>query len=85
MIKSHLPKIDWSYFVIHVAHIINMLPTLVLNYSFPRELFYKTAANFYGLKVFGSLCYISTLSTNKRKFDPKASKCVFISFKRGTK
>ena len=27
MIKSHLPKIYWSYSVIHAAHIINMLPT----------------------------------------------------------
>jgi len=31
MIQSHLRKIYWSYFVIHVAHIINMLPTHVLN------------------------------------------------------
>jgi len=29
MIQSHLPTIYWSYFVIHAAHIINMLPTLV--------------------------------------------------------
>ena len=27
MIESHLPKIYWSYSVIHVVHIINMLPT----------------------------------------------------------
>jgi len=42
---------------------------------------YKTIAYFNGLKVFGSLCYVSTLSTNRRKFDVKASKCVFIGFK----
>jgi len=27
MIQSHLPKIYWSYYVLHVAHIINMFPT----------------------------------------------------------
>jgi len=85
MIQFHLPKIYWSYSVIHVAHIINMFPTLVLNYSSPHEMLYQTEAGFNGLKVFGSLCYASTLSTNRRKFDPRASKCVFISFKRGTK
>ena len=46
---------------------------------------FQTDADFNGLKVFGSLCYASTLSTNWRKFDPRASKCVFISCPRGTK
>jgi len=46
---------------------------------------YKTGADFNGLNVFGSLCYASTLSTNRRKFDLRASKCVFIGFKRETK
>jgi len=46
---------------------------------------YKTPPNFNQLKVFGSLCYAITLLTNRSKFDPRASKCVFIAFKRGTK
>ena len=46
---------------------------------------FKTDADFNGLKVFVSLCYASTLSTNRRKFDPRASKCVFIGFQKGTK
>ena len=62
-----------------------MLPTPVLNYSSPHEMLYKTTPDFNGLKVFGSLCYASTLSTNKKKIDPRASKCVFIGFKRETK
>jgi len=85
MIQSHLPKIYWSYSVIHVADIINMLPTPVLNNFSPREMLYKTPQDFNKLKVFGSLCYASTLSTNRSKFDPRASKCVFIGFKKGTK
>jgi len=84
MIQSHLPKIYWSYSVIHV-HIINMLLTPVLNYFSPREMLYKTSPDFNQLKVFGSLCYASTLSTNRSKFDSRTSKCVFIGFKKGTK
>jgi len=62
-----------------------MLPTPILNYSSPYEILYKNETDFNGLKVFCSLCYASTLSTNRRKFDPRASKCVFIGFKRGDK
>jgi len=81
MIQSYLPKIYWSYSVIRVAHIINMLPTHVLNDFSPHEI-YKAPPDFNRLKVFGSLCYASTLSTNKSKFDLRASKCVFIGFKK---
>jgi len=48
-------------------------------------MFYKTQPDFNQLKVFGSLCYASTLSINRSKFDPRSLKCVFISFKRGIK
>jgi len=85
MIQSHLPKLYWLYFVIHAANIINMLPTPVLNDFSPHEMFYKIAANFNQLKVFGSLCYSSTLPTNRKRCDPRASKCVFIGFKTGIK
>jgi len=71
--------------VIHAEHIINMLPTPVLNDFSPQEMLYKTPADFNQLKVFGSLCYASTLSTNRSKFDPRASKCVFIGFKKEKK
>jgi len=57
----------------------------VLNDFSPPKMLYKTPADFNQLKVFGSLCYVSTLSTNRSKFDPRALKYVFIGFKRGTK
>jgi len=62
-----------------------MFPTPVLNDFCPHEMLYEIPPDFNQLKVFGSLCYASTLSTNKSKFDPRASKCVFIGFKKGTK
>ena len=71
--------------MIYVAHIIDIFPTLVSNYFSPHEMLYKTAADFNQLKVFGSLFYSSTLPTNRKKFVPRASKCVFIGFKTRTK
>jgi len=42
-----------------------MFPTPVLNDFSPHEMLYKTPPNFNQLKVFESLCYASTLSTNR--------------------
>jgi len=46
MIQSHLTKIYLSYCVIHVAHIINMFSTPVLNNYSSHEMFYKIASDF---------------------------------------
>ena len=53
-----------------------MFLTPILNDFSPYEILYKTSPDFNQLKVFGSFCYAS-LSTNRSKFDPRASKCVF--------
>jgi len=41
-----------------------MFPTNVLNDFSLHEILYKTPPDFNQLKVFGSLCYVSTLEVN---------------------
>ncbi|RDY01074.1 hypothetical protein CR513_15644, partial [Mucuna pruriens] len=77
MNQSNPSKMYWSYIVLHVAHVINMLPTPILNVSSPHEKLYKVCLV--------TLCFGSTSKVSRTKFYIRASKCVFLGYKVVTK
>jgi len=85
MFQSNLPKVYWTYAVSHAIHLINRLPTPTLKNKSPYEIFHGDPPTLLHLKVFGCLCYASTLENNRTKFDPRARKGVFIGYKTGVK
>jgi hypothetical protein len=85
MFHSHIPKTYWCFAVNHVVHLINRLPSPILQDKTPFELLYNEPPTYANLKVFGSLCFSSTLYNSRSKLDARARKCVFLGFKTGTK
>jgi len=85
MFQSNLPKAYWTYAISHVIHLINRLPTPTLKNKSPYEIFHGDLPTLLDLKVFGCLCYGSTLENNRTKFDPRARKGVFIGCKASMK
>lgn len=64
---------------------MNKMLTAVLNNKSPYQLLYGELPDIDYLKFFGSLCYVSTLSNHRGKFDERASKCAFLGDKLGAK
>lgn len=85
LFHSKLPTIFWSYAVCHAVHLINRLPTPILQHKSPFEILYGTPPTFMDLKVFGCLTYASTLTQNRTKLDSRARKCIFLGYQLGTK
>jgi hypothetical protein len=83
--QSKLPKQFWSYAVVHAAFIINRVNTLLLASKSPYHLLYNKPPDLSELKVFGSLCYASTLHVHRTKLDPRARKCIFLGYRPGMK
>jgi len=83
--QSRLPKAFWCYVVLHSVFLINRILSPVIHNKSPYELLYNTAPCLSHIKVFGCLCFASTLEQNRHKLDPRARKCIFLGFKQGTK
>lgn len=61
--------------------LINRLPTEVLGRRTTYESVYKNLPDFNYLKVFGSLCFASSMQRNRSKHVPKTRKCVLLDIK----
>lgn len=76
--QANLPHLFWGDCILTGTHLINRIPTNNLGNKSPFEMIYKEKPSYIHLKVFGRLCYASTLKRNRTKFDPRVVPCIFL-------
>ncbi|KAL2325560.1 hypothetical protein Fmac_024618 [Flemingia macrophylla] len=85
LFQSNLNSSFWCFALMHAAYLINCIPTPFLQNISPFEKLYGKPCDIASLRVFGCLCYISTIKANRKKLDPRANPCIFLGFKPYTK
>ncbi|XP_017431755.1 uncharacterized protein LOC108339119 [Vigna angularis] len=74
-----------TYALNYATLLINIMPTPFLNNSLPYDKLYNNAFDISRLRVFGCLCYVSTIHANRKKLDPCAKSSIFLGLHPTTK
>lgn len=80
-----LPASYWSYALMHATFIINKVTSPNLHNKSTYQLLHNKIPDIKSFKFFGSLCYSTTLQTQRSKLSPRARKSVFLGYSIGFK
>jgi hypothetical protein len=80
MLQTNVPKRFWSQAIQTAAYIINRLPSSVLNSKSPFEVLRGRKIDINHLRIFGCTCFVHVQSKDRDKFDPRATRCVFLGY-----
>ena len=78
--QANLPLKFWGEYVQCAVHLINRIPLMVLKEKTPYECMFGKKPDLTHLRVFGCLCFISTLKRNRHKLMQRAQRSVFIGY-----
>ena len=82
---AKIPNKYWPYAITTACHIINCLPTDVLEGKSPHEVWFKEIPDISSFRIFGSDAWVRVPSTRRQTGDSKSKLCTFLGYTTGLK
>ena len=80
LFHSGLPMKYWGECVLIATYLIKRFSSKVLKGLSPFYLLFGRETSYEHLRIFGSLCYASTLKAGRDKFQARAVPCIFLGY-----
>ena len=77
---ASMPLKFWDEAFLVAVHIINMLPSRVINNETPVERLFHTKPDYTSLRVFGCACWPNLRPYNNRKLMFRSKQCAFLGY-----
>lgn len=78
--QSNFPNHYWGDSILCTTYLINRMPIKSIHHNTPYSRLYNSTHSFGNLRVYGCLCYISTIKLHRTKFSFRATPCIFLGY-----
>lgn len=85
MCHANMPQSFWAEAVSTAVYLRNRSPTVSVKGVTPYQQWFGQKPDVSNLKVFGCVAYVHVAKNNRKKFDAKSRRAVFVGYPEGTK
>ena len=77
---AKLPKSFWSEAINTTVYLINISPSVLLDFDIPQRVWTRKGVLYSHLKMFGCKAFMHVPNEQRSKLDDKATSCIFIRY-----